>query len=237
MVDQSLVDYIRNGLRDGISIDFLIQQSLNQGWTEQEIKEAANIAAGRPVSTAPHVSEPPTPGVHTTRLPRQTPSTPQARPAEQTQQAQPAKSQTPQEQKTRPTRPTGITIICVFGIIYSVFSLLFAIAAVVFVGLFAGLDLGLGDQTVLDTPLLIPTEQVVFLVNLMAYLSIVISIIYIVGFYLLLKMKRIGWIIITIMGMIAIILDVLSLSITNIPSIAVVAIILIYLFTKRKLFV
>jgi len=226
MANQILVDYIRNGMKDGISIDVLRQQSLNQGWTEQEINEAINVATGAPAS------EHSTPGVHTNRLPEQPPSTPQAQPAEQAPQEQ----KPPQEKPARPKRPTGITIICILGLVYAVFSILFAIVAVIFVGMFAGLDLVFGNQTVIDSPLLIPAQQIVFLVNLMVYLSIVISIIYIVGFYLLLKMKRIGWIIITIMGMIAIVLDVLSFSITNILNIAVVAVIIIYLFTKRKLF-
>ena len=67
--------------------------------------------------------------------------------------------------------------------------------------------------------------------------EIIIALIDFVALYLLLKMKKTGWILVTLMEIITIILGVLVLSMTNILGIVLAFIIVIYLFTKRKLFV
>lgn len=75
------------------------------------------------------------------------------------------------------------------------------------------------------------------MLSFMGYIFIVIALIDFVALYLLLKMKKTGWILVTLMEIITIILGVMVLSMTNILGIVLAIVIVIYLFTKRKIFV
>lgn len=109
----------------------------------------------------------------------------------------------------------------------------------VFLGeFFAGfepLTYDVGNQTILSD--LEGFEVLVSMLSFMGYIFIVIALIDFVALYLLLKMKKTGWILVTLMEIITIILGVMVLSMTNILGIVLAIVIVIYLFTKRKIFV
>jgi uncharacterized membrane protein HdeD (DUF308 family) len=71
---------------------------------------------------------------------------------------------------------------------------------------------------------------------LLGILATAVGIVDMIAFYLLLKMKRSGWIIVTAMGIISIALNLISFTAAGIISIALWVVILVYLFTKRRLF-
>ena len=105
-------------------------------------------------------------------------------------------------------------------------------------GFFADLEpfsYDLGNQTIISG--LEGFEMLGPILSFMGYIFIIIALIDFVALYLLLKMKKTGWILVTLMEIITIIFGVLVLSMTNIVGIVLAIIIVIYLFTKRKLFV
>jgi hypothetical protein len=81
------------------------------------------------------------------------------------------------------------------------------------------------------------------LLTIISLIPLVTGAIGLVAFYLLLKMKRIGWIIVTVLGIISIVLSVIQAVLVGFDIFSIAlgvglwAIILGYLWTKRKLFV
>lgn len=145
-------------------------------------------------------------------------------------QAPSPQPQTPSAPQAKPSRPTGVTIICVLGFLGAILVLFSGILLAGLGGLMGGLTSG--DETVS-----MDLGGLGSLLGLFGYVFIIIGIVDFVGFYLLLKMKRIGWIIITVMGIIFIAMNVINFSVNNILGIVLWVIIIGYLFMKRKLFV
>lgn len=115
-------------------------------------------------------------------------------------------------------RPLGVTVLGIIGLLWSLLALigtasLLTLSAAV-VGSMGGIA-SFGSGVIEISAMLI------------------ISIISLIGYILLLKMKRNGWLIVEIFGVISIILSALSL---NIIGIVITAIIIGYLYTKRQLF-
>jgi hypothetical protein len=215
MADQRLVDYIIESLRSGYTADYLVQALLNQGWDMNQIREAINAAQGYPP--------------------------PQPAPAAQPYQTQPAaKSAGAAEPKTRPPRPTGVTIICILGFLGAIL-MLFAGVLIVFLGQFFDQIMGvlpLGNETFpLNITGLTGAGEFGSLSGFLGMAFIILAIVDFAGFYLLWKMKKIGWIIITVVGVLTITLYAINFSINYIVSIILFAVIVVYLLTQRKLFV
>lgn len=124
-------------------------------------------------------------------------------------------------------RPLGITIIAIIGIILALLGILGSVGMIGIGGLadaagaeiaaLAGVFLGIGAA------------------------MLIVSIIELLGFVWLLKMKRKGWLIVTILGIISIIISIASMvmsgAITGVVEVVVWLIIIGYLYTKRALFV
>jgi len=134
-----------------------------------------------------------------------------------------------------PSRPTGVTIICVLGFISAVFSL---VSGILFIGV-SSLFGGMGSVSFGNETASMVVDMGIFgtLFGMLGYILIIIAIVGFVGFYLLLKMKKIGWILTTVIGIIFMTLNILNFSLTSILVIVFWAVIIGYLFTKRKLFV
>ncbi|NIO20204.1 MAG: hypothetical protein GTN76_05525 [Candidatus Aenigmarchaeota archaeon] len=113
-------------------------------------------------------------------------------------------------------RPLGVTIICILGFISAIFALMSGIILTTITSLFQ--------------------NSIITLFGFLGYILIIIAIANFIGFYLLLKMKRTGWVIVTVMGIISIILGIASFGIDSLVSIIISAVIVGYLFMKRKLF-
>jgi len=204
MVDQRLVDYIRENLQRGYPVDGLVQILLNQGWSTNEINEAIDVIQGVQSPPIPPGPAPPE---------MASPSAPERQPS------------------SKPKRPLGVTIICVLGWFGIVGSLITGVNYLALVMPAMNL-LGFG----------------VFLSSLIGILGIVyiaLAIVNLVAYYLLFKMKRTGWIIVIITGIISIagilIIGMDWGSSTSIMSFVIVIpltlLIIGYLFMKRKLFV
>jgi hypothetical protein len=124
-------------------------------------------------------------------------------------------------------RPVGITIVCALGLVLSVL--------LIIVGIFA---FALADYA----GALVAEEMAVaatMLFRILGAVSFALGVVGFVAFYLLFKMKRTGWIIVTVVGFLAIISGILSLAGGNLISVVSVIIwILIvgYLWTQRKVF-
>ena len=116
-------------------------------------------------------------------------------------------------------RPTGVTIICILGYVGSVLALVAGILSIFF-------------SAIVVTAFPLPGLDSLFAI--LGALSLLLGIVGLVAFSLLLKMKKIGWIIVTIEGIISIIIGALTF---NVLGIALWIIILVYLWRKKDLFV
>ena len=131
-------------------------------------------------------------------------------------------------------RPTGITIISVLGILGSLLALILGIFSMGAGSIMNDIQIfgGAGNST-------FPMPLVGGFGSLFAILGIIWIIIGIAGlaaFYLLLKMKKPGFIMIIALGAISIAMSIISFTTSNIINIAIWAIIIAYLMTKRKIF-
>lgn len=118
--------------------------------------------------------------------------------------------------QTTPNRPAGITVICILGFLLSAFLLLTAIVSL------NAAQSGFGTEvfTIAGITSLI-TAAVMFL-----------------GFYLLFGMKKIGWILVNILMVISIVESLMNIRVIgNLILLVIWAVIIIYLWTKRKSFV
>ena len=119
-------------------------------------------------------------------------------------------------------RPTGVTIIAILGIIVSLLALIGGLLIVAAGGLTEGLMMqttgiaGLGG-----------------FIMVMGAIAIILALVGFFAFYWLLKMKKAGFNLVIVIGIISIILAIPTI---NIISIVLWLIIIIYLYTKRSLF-
>lgn len=145
---------------------------------------------------------------------------------------------------TRPSRPTGVTIICILGFLFSILALLTGIVSIGF----AGFIESIGPPLMLESEIIsMIFGEIGSLFNILGLITIIMGVVGLVTFYLLLKMKRTGWIIVTFLGVIQIAVSLIPsmisfsieglLNLNTILPIAIWVVIIAYLFTKRNLFV
>ena len=149
--------------------------------------------------------------------------------------AQPA----PAPNRMPAARPTGVTVICILGFLSSVLMLVTGILALGLAGIMGGMGISVGGLSGASSLL----GGLGSLLTIISLIPLVTGAIGLVAFYLLLKMKRIGWIIVTVLGIISIVLSVIQAVLVGFDIFSIAlgvglwAIILGYLWTKRKLFV
>ena len=66
---------------------------------------------------------------------------------------------------------------------------------------------------------------------------LVLGIVDLIAYIMLFKMKRIGWLLVTVLGVISILMGIATDVMSNVITIVITALIIIYLYTKRQLFV
>ncbi|NIP40244.1 MAG: hypothetical protein GTN39_01840 [Candidatus Aenigmarchaeota archaeon] len=208
MIDERLIDYIRDNLRKGYSLDSLRKVLIDEGWDPNQVNEAINY-----VQNISPPASPPVPSPHPSWSP-------------------------PEEEETRkPSRPTGVTIICILGFLGAILLLISGVLLVGLGGIIVNTGIPfLGNETASVTlggfgSVLGP------LLDLMGFVLIALAVIYFVSFYLLLKMNRIGFVLVILLGLLQIIGSAISFSMNNATMIVLWAIIIAYLFIKRKFFV
>ena len=222
MADQRLVDYIRDNMQRGYSADYLMDALVRQGWNINDVHEAINIVQGYSMPQEQPGMQP------------QTPYGAQQQPA-----AKPAQQAGPRH------RPAGVTIICVLGFLYALF-ILFAGYLIFSVGQLVGGTVTqnaafFGNETGLMGGI---GSFISLLSGYMGIILIILALVTFVGFSLLWRMKKAGWIIVIVIGIIAIISNLTDLLNFNLDKINVFticyivlwAVIIVYLSAKRKLF-
>ncbi|HLD48784.1 MAG TPA: hypothetical protein VJB11_00300 [archaeon] len=130
-------------------------------------------------------------------------------------------------------RPTGVTIICVLGFLISIFSLIGGIMLLGIGTLIGGASFSanLGNTTISAN-----TGGLGILFSLFAIIPLISGIIGFIAFYLLMKMKKTGFFIVIILGLISIVMGIISSVMNNIISIVIWGVIIGYLLMKRKIF-
>lgn len=225
MTDQRLIDYIRENLQMGNSADYLTQILLDQGWGIDEINDAFGIVQGRtPRENAYPLAQSPAPPSGT-----------------QQAAATPAQAVAPVQQAKK-RRPKSITIICVLCFLSAIMML---IAGVLMIGLgsiIGGSDMiltgGMGFPFSGNETSMLGLGEIGSLFGFLGVAFIILGIVNLLGFFLLWKMRKAGWIIVTLSGIITIVIYVINFSFNymTILSMALFAIIIVYLLLKRKLF-
>ncbi len=240
MADQRLVDYIKENLARGYSVDYLMQLLIDQGWDIGELNEAVSTAHG-------HDPAPP--------RPPEAPHPPAAsKPA--TQNIQPAQG--------IPRRPAGVTIISLFGFLGSAAMLALGALMIIFGGIVSALP---GAELLNATggegsPGLSVISFAFGLFGIWyGIVQIIISAIGLFSYYLLWKMKKAGWMLIiawTLIGLVAaVFMTIMMMPVLagmmavspGFPAIFLVsallplagsavflAVIFVYLYRRRKLF-
>jgi hypothetical protein len=221
MADQRLVDYVRDSLQNGATEEELTEILANQGWNLNDINEAINIVQG--YSQAPPI-------------PQQQEAQTQLPAAKTVQPAQPS---------AKPRRPMAVTIICVLGFLGSI---LLLVGGILYVALgqflaelipISGAIPFLGNQTGADAGGVL--SFVGLISGFLGILIIVIALAAFAGFFLLWKMKKIGLIIIAVLGMLSIIYALMGYNADNVISlaaeVAIIGVVIGYLFVKRHVFV
>lgn len=155
-----------------------------------------------------------------------------------------AKQKAPSKKPSVSLRPTGVMVICILGFLLSVLALLTGIVSIGLAGILGGLDIPL---TVDGETASITFGEVVSLFTILGLITLIMGVVGLVGFYLSLKMKKTGWIIVTVLGVIQIAVILIPtmltfsieglLNLNTILPIAIWVVIIAYLFTKRNLFV
>lgn len=214
MIDEKLVNYIKESLKGGQSEESIKKLLIEQGWSEEDLSEAFNT-----------IKRNEQPNVNITELPKT-----------KNVSALPEDNKL-DERKTiqnQPKRPIGVLIISILGFISGFVSVLGGILLLVF-----GSELSLSEFWLGVNQLFFHSINILLI--LLGILFIFLGAVEIFGSFLLFKMRRIGWLIVMILGILFIILSVLNIPLYNIlsalPGISFQILIILYLLIKRKLFV
>lgn len=120
-------------------------------------------------------------------------------------------------------RPKAVLVISILGFLLSLMALLGGVSVMFLGGMVAAtygpVGLALGGSAML-----------------MGIIPLIIGVVGLIAFYMLLKMKRLGWILVTVIGILDIVMAALSFDMVSMGIAVVWAVIIIYLFTKRSLF-
>ena len=115
-----------------------------------------------------------------------------------------------------------MTVICVLGIIVAILGIVGGVALIGLGGLFASAGGAFGLLGAFGTAI--------------GAAVLIISLISLLGFAWLWGMKRKGWTLVMVMEVISLAISIASFSGSNLASIVIGLIIIIYLYTKRDLF-
>ena len=132
------------------------------------------------------------------------------------------------------SRPTGVTIICVLVFLISILMLITGVFSMFFSEIMKGFSF---SGTIGNTAILATFNEAGLLFSLLGFMMIIFGVVGLIAFYLLLKMKKMGSIIVTIVGIVSIIQSLISFNINNVLGIVLWVIIIAYLWTKRNIFV
>ncbi|UCD04202.1 MAG: hypothetical protein JSW73_00960 [Candidatus Woesearchaeota archaeon] len=122
-------------------------------------------------------------------------------------------------------RPLGVTIIAVLGILGALITILGGLGASVggtFLSTFSG-----GTVAGLISGALLIALGIVL---------IIVGIIWLVSYYWLFKMKKLGWQLVIIFGIISLILNIIGFAAASKLGIVLTVIIIVYLWIKKDLF-
>jgi hypothetical protein len=225
MADKRLINFIREGLRRGYSIEYLERQLVKEGWNLDEVDDAIDI-----------VQAPPPPAPSPEPEQREQPLHPQIPPV---RRAPPRPSGPPRPSK--PSRPLGLTVIACLSFLGGILVLITGILILSFVGIVSGDYLSFLNGTSIGVPFASSFEEM-NLLTMLGLAFVLMGVIELAGSFLLLKMKRSGRAIITAVGLIQVIaygaagVISFSMGVEIIPIFAFWIIIIVYLFAKRKLF-
>ncbi len=227
MADERVVSYIMDCLGKGYDTGYVIETLTQQGWTRQEISDAIDVVQGR---GRQYRDQPPRPQMQPeyARTDR-TENAAEMRPAQQpgwNQGMQPQPQQAQSQQA--PPRPKGVVLISVLGFLSAAFLIISGIFVVFFSMLFGALLGAVGEEGA--------TAAGIFasLGNMIALFLFILGIIELVAFYMLLKMKRKGFMLVTILMALQTGLGGITM---NVPVVIPSVIVLIYILMKRDLFV
>ena len=206
MAEQQIIDYLRNGLYKGYSIDSLRKALIDAGWDGAKVDEAIGIVehGQGSVPSPPHPME--LPGLPGPLSPVAEPASPQGG-----------------------SRTRGVTMIGILGFIVSGLSLVAG-----FFLLFAGSFLGSivsgvpGSVTVFGD-----MESVLLIFSL---IPIIVGFCGFLAFYLLLRMKKAGWTLVIFLAMLGIASSMAAFDLYNVFSVSMWLVIVIYLFMKSASF-
>jgi hypothetical protein len=243
MADKRLIDYIKENLARGYTADYLRKILLEQGWEAGDVDEALNVVQGSSAMTA----------------------APAALPAEAPEEAQPAQHRREEhyydphvdevQDLSKPettaqdiaaaakkpgSRPTGVTLFCVLGFLTA--GLLIAAGILILtIGPLVGVGPGYDNGSLPGNQTGFPGTGVTGMLSIFSgVMFLLLGTVEFAGFLLLWKMKKIGWFIVTAVGLITIAMNLVSnLASFDINSILIVVLVVLitsYIFTKRKLF-
>lgn len=230
MIDQKLLDSLKTKLDNGKTPEEAKELLSGEGWDEEHIDEALNMVESTEDSDdfpeEEKIEEPKAedfPEEKPKELPGEKPEDfPEEKPKEL-------------PKKPKGQRPVMLSVISVIGILFSILGLL---GGITLLGL-SGLDMLGGLTGDAGNPIL---ELLGFGGLVTGTIVLVINIAALVGFYMLFRMKRLGWILVMITGVISVILGLLSLVQSfaifglTFPLTLVWLVIVAYLFLEREIF-
>jgi hypothetical protein len=136
-------------------------------------------------------------------------------------------------------RTTGVTIICILGFLVSALGIVTGVAGLLLGSLFGALGSVTGGTAEAD--LGSAFGALGSFVMLISITSMVIGIVAFIAFFMLLKMKKIGWWMVIILGLISIAIPFLQLNVDviigNVLTFVIWGVIIVYLVLKKNLFV
>lgn len=137
-------------------------------------------------------------------------------------------------------RPISLTLICIFGFVISLLNLLGALFSFFMyrmgMGILGNIETSLGQLSSGELGFLnYGAGSFSFLIYI-GLIMLIFGVIGLISFYLLFKIKKSGWILTTILCISGIIKGIISFKITNLITIFIWVIILIYLWKNRNIF-
>jgi hypothetical protein len=243
MAEKRLIDYIKENLARGYTADYLRKILLEQGWVAGDVDEALNVVQGSSAMTAAPAALPEeSPEEERPRQPRHEEHyyDPHVDEEQDTHKAEPTTQETAAAAKKSGARPTGVTLFCILGFLTA--ALLIAAGILILtIGPLVGAGLGYDNESLPGNQTGFPGTGVTGLLsNFSGVMFLLLGAVELLGFILLWKMKKIGWFIVTAVGLITIAMNLISnLASFDINSILIVVLVVLitsYIFTKRKLF-
>jgi hypothetical protein len=242
MAEKRLIDYIKENLARGYTADYLRKILLEQGWVAGDVDEALNVVQGSSSMTAAPAALPeeaPEEEQHAKPRHEEHYYDPHVDEVQDVSKPETTAQETAAAAKKSDARPTGVTLFCILGFLTAGLLIAAGILILTIGPLVTG---GPGNDTFpLGNQTGFPGTGVTGLLsNFSGVMFLLLGAVELLGFILLWKMKKIGWFIVTAVGLITIAMNLISnLASFDINSILIVVLVVLitsYIFTKRKLF-